>query len=175
MLYEFQELRIRYWNKKMANRISHRYNRLPLLPSGPGGVRQELVVSICRCKVKQKMIDHKNYSIGKKRWPPYGLHLSINYRGHWFTISDTFPNKMKIQNKEKASLILWKRSSTNWWYHGYWAIWKMFMVTFFCLKNGGKCPDYSFRLHTMHSMKYWMSPQWAFVWFNKPFRRMDIV
>ncbi len=35
----------------MANRISHRYNRLPLLPSGPGGVRQELVVSICRRKV----------------------------------------------------------------------------------------------------------------------------
>jgi hypothetical protein len=30
--------------------ISHRYNRLPLLPSGPGGVRQELVVSICRFK-----------------------------------------------------------------------------------------------------------------------------
>jgi hypothetical protein len=24
--------------------ISHRYNRLPLLPSGPGGVQQELVV-----------------------------------------------------------------------------------------------------------------------------------
>jgi len=23
---------------------SHRYNRLPLLPSGPGGVQQELVV-----------------------------------------------------------------------------------------------------------------------------------
>lgn len=24
--------------------ISHRFNRLPLLPSGPGGVQQELVV-----------------------------------------------------------------------------------------------------------------------------------
>ena len=24
--------------------ISHRYNRVPLLPSGPGGVKQELVV-----------------------------------------------------------------------------------------------------------------------------------
>jgi hypothetical protein len=46
-------------NKK-ANRISHRYNRLPLLPSRPGGVRQELVVSICRGKVTQKMIACKN-------------------------------------------------------------------------------------------------------------------
>jgi hypothetical protein len=34
----------------MANRTSHRYNRLPLLPSGPGGVQQELVVPICRVK-----------------------------------------------------------------------------------------------------------------------------
>ena len=34
----------------MANRTSHRYNRLPLLPSGPGGVQQELVVPICRSK-----------------------------------------------------------------------------------------------------------------------------
>jgi hypothetical protein len=25
-------------------------NHLPLLPSGPGGVQQELVVPICRCK-----------------------------------------------------------------------------------------------------------------------------
>jgi len=24
--------------------ISHRYNHLPLLPSGPGGIQQELVV-----------------------------------------------------------------------------------------------------------------------------------
>jgi len=36
--------------QKMANRTSHRYNRLPLLPSDPGGVQQELVVPICRCK-----------------------------------------------------------------------------------------------------------------------------
>jgi hypothetical protein len=36
--------------KKMANRTSHRYNRLPLLPSGPGGVQQELVVPICQDK-----------------------------------------------------------------------------------------------------------------------------
>jgi hypothetical protein len=35
---------------KMANRTSHRYNRLPLLPSDPGGVQQELVVPICRRK-----------------------------------------------------------------------------------------------------------------------------
>jgi hypothetical protein len=34
----------------MANRTSHRYNRLPLLPSDPGGVQQELVVPICRRK-----------------------------------------------------------------------------------------------------------------------------
>jgi hypothetical protein len=34
--------------KKRANRASHRYNRLPLLPSGPGGVQQELVVPACR-------------------------------------------------------------------------------------------------------------------------------
>ena len=34
----------------MANRTSHRYNYLPLLPSGPGGVQQELVVPICRVK-----------------------------------------------------------------------------------------------------------------------------
>ncbi len=30
--------------KKGKLLISHRYNRLPLLPSGPGGVQQELVV-----------------------------------------------------------------------------------------------------------------------------------
>jgi hypothetical protein len=34
--------------KKEANRTSHRYNRLPLLPSDPGGVQQELVVPACR-------------------------------------------------------------------------------------------------------------------------------
>jgi len=36
---------------KKANEVSHRYDRLPLLPSGPGGVRQELVVLVCQCKV----------------------------------------------------------------------------------------------------------------------------
>ncbi len=40
--------------KKVANRTSHRYNRLPLLPSGPGGVQQELVVPICRHKNNKK-------------------------------------------------------------------------------------------------------------------------
>jgi len=32
--------------EKKSGRLntSHRYNRLPLLPSGPGGVQQELVV-----------------------------------------------------------------------------------------------------------------------------------
>ena len=36
--------------EKMANRTSHRYNYLPLLPSDPGGVQQELVVPICQAK-----------------------------------------------------------------------------------------------------------------------------
>jgi hypothetical protein len=36
--------------KKRANQASHRYNRLPLLPSDPGGVQQELVVLACHCK-----------------------------------------------------------------------------------------------------------------------------
>jgi hypothetical protein len=30
--------------QKEASLVSHRYDRLPLLPSGPGGVQQELVV-----------------------------------------------------------------------------------------------------------------------------------
>jgi hypothetical protein len=37
-----------YKEIKRANRTSHRYNRLPLLPSDPGGVQQELVVPACR-------------------------------------------------------------------------------------------------------------------------------
>jgi hypothetical protein len=37
---------------KNGKPTSHRYNRLPLLPSGPGGIQQELVVPICRCKGK---------------------------------------------------------------------------------------------------------------------------
>jgi hypothetical protein len=35
---------------KKANRTSRRYDRLPLLPSGPGGVRRELAVPIRQCK-----------------------------------------------------------------------------------------------------------------------------
>jgi hypothetical protein len=35
---------------KNGKPTSHRYNRLPLLPSDPGGVQQELVVPICRRK-----------------------------------------------------------------------------------------------------------------------------
>ena len=38
---------------KRANRTSHRYNRLPLLSSDPGGIQQELVVPICRCKANE--------------------------------------------------------------------------------------------------------------------------
>jgi hypothetical protein len=34
----------RHQAKKRGEPTSHRYNRLPLLPSGPGGVQQELVV-----------------------------------------------------------------------------------------------------------------------------------
>jgi len=40
----------------VANRTSHRYNCLPLLPSDPGGVQQELVVPICRVK-GNKIVD----------------------------------------------------------------------------------------------------------------------
>jgi len=40
----------------MANRTSHRYNRLPLLPSDPGGVQQELVVPICQRKGKRSKV-----------------------------------------------------------------------------------------------------------------------
>jgi len=50
--YKTKVLRGTEGTKKMANRISHCYDHLPLLPSGSGGVRQELVVSICQCKVK---------------------------------------------------------------------------------------------------------------------------
>ena len=45
-----------FWSekvKKVANRTSHRYNYLPLLPSDPGGVQQELVVPICHCKTNK--------------------------------------------------------------------------------------------------------------------------
>ena len=39
--------------KKGKLNISHRYNRIPLLPSGPGGVLQELVVyDLPGCKGK---------------------------------------------------------------------------------------------------------------------------
>lgn len=37
--------------------VSHRFDHLPLLPSGPGGVRQELVVPTCGAKI---------YDIGSK-------------------------------------------------------------------------------------------------------------
>jgi hypothetical protein len=36
--------RLKKEKKKGRLLTSHRYNRLPLLPSGPGGVQQELVV-----------------------------------------------------------------------------------------------------------------------------------
>jgi hypothetical protein len=43
--------------KKEANRISHRYNHLPLLPSRPGGIQQELVVSACRLQTYEMFIN----------------------------------------------------------------------------------------------------------------------
>ena len=40
-----EEGRVDVWAQKKGKLdISHRYNRIPLLPSGPGGVLQELVV-----------------------------------------------------------------------------------------------------------------------------------
>jgi hypothetical protein len=41
--------------KKKASPASHRYDRLPLLPSGPGGVQQELVVPDLRVQKYKKM------------------------------------------------------------------------------------------------------------------------
>jgi hypothetical protein len=35
---------VHYTEKKGKLNTSHRYNLLPLLPSGPGGVKRELVV-----------------------------------------------------------------------------------------------------------------------------------
>jgi hypothetical protein len=46
---------------KSGKPTSHRYNRLPLLPSGPGGVQQELVVPICRCKSRKKAHKRNNF------------------------------------------------------------------------------------------------------------------
>ncbi len=67
----------------MANQISHRYNRLPLLPSGPGGVRQELVVPICRFKVKENLIQYKEQGIKAELFVEYyrtccGISLWLN-------------------------------------------------------------------------------------------------
>ena len=50
--------------KKGKLDISHRYNRIPLLPSGPGGVLQELVVyDLPDCKGKQISIKNNNVSV----------------------------------------------------------------------------------------------------------------
>jgi len=40
--------------EKKVSLISHRYDRLPLLPSGPGGVQQELVVPDSRLQKYKK-------------------------------------------------------------------------------------------------------------------------
>ena len=50
--------------KKGKLNISHRYNHIPLLPSGPGGVLQELVVyDLPDCKGKQISIKNKFVSV----------------------------------------------------------------------------------------------------------------
>jgi hypothetical protein len=59
--------------EKKANRTSHRYNRLPLLPSGPGGIQQELVVPACWRKDTmlggKKVREQKKIPINEKRSP----------------------------------------------------------------------------------------------------------
>ena len=77
----------------MANQISHCYNRLPLLPSGPGGVRQELVVPICRVKVKENLIQYKEQSIKAeyfKVYYRYGIYLSYSPFGSLVEDSEEF-------------------------------------------------------------------------------------
>ena len=53
--------RLGIWiQKKGKLDISHRYNHIPLLPSGPGGVLQELVVyDLPDCKGKQNSNKNK--------------------------------------------------------------------------------------------------------------------
>jgi hypothetical protein len=47
------------WAKKSGKPTSRRFNHLPLLPSGPGGVRRELAVPICHCKGTKIIMQRK--------------------------------------------------------------------------------------------------------------------
>jgi hypothetical protein len=66
--------------RKMANRTSHRYNRLPLLPSDPGGVQQELVVLVCRCKdtINDSIYYNDAKITAKKRGSEDPLSISVS-------------------------------------------------------------------------------------------------
>ena len=52
---ETEQRRGRHERAKKSKPKSHRYNHLPLLPSGPGGVQQELVVLTCHCKGNRRL------------------------------------------------------------------------------------------------------------------------
>lgn len=68
--------------KKMANQVSRRYDYLPLLPSGPGGVRQELAALICRCKSKKNIfsVKHLDHFV-KKSSTAMSLPLYLSDKG----------------------------------------------------------------------------------------------
>lgn len=53
--------------------ISHRFNHLPLLPSDPGGIQRELVVSDLPAAKIQKLNIHANESLH----PLFGCHMPI--------------------------------------------------------------------------------------------------
>ena len=56
----------------MAKPASHRYDRLPLLPSRPGGVQRELVVPASRCKGRKYFFPGKGscYKLNKNKNAP---------------------------------------------------------------------------------------------------------
>jgi hypothetical protein len=77
----------------MARQKSHRYDRLPLLSSLPGGVRQELIVSACRCK--SRIIWNKNKTNNKKL-----IVVPQPFEGNSFIIERCFPcNQFKLPKK----------------------------------------------------------------------------
>ncbi len=53
---------------KKRQPVSHRYDRLPLLPSGPGGIQQELVVPTCHCKISETFSECEINSINQIKW-----------------------------------------------------------------------------------------------------------
>lgn len=69
--------------KKGKLNTSHRYNRLPLLPSGPGGVQQELVVyDLPRCKVKQFSGIAKKFRSRSENFQEFSLSRLSKIRGN---------------------------------------------------------------------------------------------